>query len=182
MNNLPTKLALVKDITALVLPVITFVLGLLVDSLRGYFNQRRKNSFDALTKLYQPLMILFTKETPANIDSSYLPLGDSEVDLMCELVQNYSHLMSSKSFGIFLKMMRLLQSEKYYSWKADVAQSLGEPYKHEPTNLGEVYTQFYTQIELEYYLLCAALKTRKKIDLVIKKYSAKKISNDECED
>lgn len=175
-------MALVKDIIALVLPIITFALGLLVDSLRGYFNKRRKNSFNALTKLYQPLMVLFTRETPANIDGSYLPLNDSEVDSMCELVQNYSYLMSSKSFEIFFKMMRLLQSEKYYSWKADIARSLDEPYKHVPVNLGELYAQFYTQIEHEYYLLCDALKTRKKIDLVIKKHSSKKTSNDECDD
>lgn len=154
-----------KDIIAPLIPIITFFIGVCIEPIRTSMHKHRKYAYEALTYLYQPLYLYLVRKTPIHITQDDFPLDRNEFEFIIEKVENYSYLMSRRSLKIFNKILSLLNKEEYFLSKSS---SLKIP----PLALGDMYIKFYNQIEAEYWALCYSLKTRAKLESIMKKYDA----------
>ena len=72
--------------------------------------------------------------------------------------------MSVRSLEIYSRLVYLLKEEEYFLHK--------EASYIPPLHLGDVYLEFQDQIAREYFSLCASLKTRSKLESIMKKHPA----------
>lgn len=153
-----------ENILSPLVPVVTFLIGMFAESLRSYLLRHRKHAFDALALLYQPLCLFFMQKTPIHITSNDFPVSRQDFQFVTDKVGKYSYLMSVRSLEIYSRLVYLLKEEEYFMCK----KASHIP----PLHLGDVYLEFQDQIAREYFSLCDSLKTRSKLESIMKKHPA----------